>query len=240
MKVTLIGMSKPTFDNASLEDVTYTALSQCYNQSFDMDNALETPKEHKDKIIKAVLNSGHESVAEHTSFTFLIEGCSLNCTHQLVRHRIAAYSQKSSRYTKLDEGDWYVVPASISKNPKALQRYIKNAQDAEDCYYFLVGECGIPFEDARFALPSAKKTNIVVTMNCRALKNFFAHRLCNRAQWEIRAVAQEMAKLCKYNLPVVFEDAKFGYAKCEQLGYCPESKKHNCGKMKTLPELLSK
>lgn len=240
MKVTLIGMSKPTFDDATPADVMFTAMSQCYNKSFDMDDAMAMDSEQKDKVTKAVLNSNHHSVSEHLNFTFLIEDVSRALTHQLVRHRLASYSQRSGRYTGLEDGDWYVIPPSIAKKPEAVKLYIDTLATVKDAYLALTDEMSIPKEDARFLLPNGQFTNIAVTMNCRTLKNFFAERLCNRAQWEIRALAQEMAKLCKYNLPVVFEDAKFGYAKCEQLGYCPESKKHNCGKMKTLPEILSK
>ena len=95
----------------------------------------------------------------------------------------------------------------------------------------------IPKEDARFALAGSAKTNIVVTMNCRSLKNFFAHRLCTRAQWEIRELAQEMAKICKERLPVVFDECSFGEAKCVQNGYCTEPKKQWCHRRPHISEL---
>lgn len=160
-----------------------------------------------------------------------------NCTHQLVRHRLASYSQRSSRYTNLEGGEWFVVPHSIAKNEKALAKFIETMRATEECYRYLTNECNIPFEDARFTLPAGKKTNIVVTMNCRSLKNFFAHRLCTRAQWEIRELAQEMAKICKEKLPVVFDECAFGEAKCVQNGYCVEPKKQWCHKRPHISEL---
>ena len=240
MKVTLIGMTASTVEDCTASDVMYTAMSQCYNESFDMERAKEMDESTKNKITKAVLGSGHHSVSEHLNFTFLIENVSRALTHQLVRHRIASYSQRSGRYTGLEDGDWYVIPPTIAKKPEAVKLYVDTLSSVKDAYLTLTNEMDIPKEDARFLLPNGQFTNIAVTMNCRTLKNFFGERLCNRAQWEIRAIAKEMAKICKEKLPVVFEDAKFAYAKCEQFGYCPENKMHNCGKMKTLSELLSK
>ena len=237
MKVTLIGMTNPMFDGGVDEDVIYTAMSQCYNESFDEEDAKNTPLEQKRKVMKAVLKAGHDSISEHTNFTFLIEDCSISMTHQLVRHRLASYSQRSSRYTNLEDGEWFVVPHSIAKNEKALKRYLETMKATEDCYRYLTNECDIPFEDARFALPASKKTNIVVTMNCRSLKNFFAHRLCTRAQWEIRELAQEMAKICKERLPVVFDECSFAEAKCIQNGYCVEPKKQWCHKRPHISEM---
>ena len=176
MKVTLLGMTNPMFEGGVDEDVIYTAMSQCYNESFDEEDAKNTSLEQKRKIMKAVLKAGHDSISEHTNFTFLIEGCSLSCSHQIVRHRVASYSQRSSRYTNLEDGDWFVIPNTIAKNEKALTKFIETMKTTEECYRYLVNECNIPFEDARFSLPSGKKTNIVVTMNCRSLKNFFAHQ----------------------------------------------------------------
>lgn len=240
MKVTLIGMTNSMIDGTTPDDVMFTAMSQCYNKSFDMQDALAMDSVQKEKVAKAVLSSGHHSVSEHINFTFLIEDVSRALSHQLVRHRIASYSQRSGRYTGLEDGDWYVIPPSIAKKPEAVKLYIDTLATVKDAYLALTDEMSIPKEDARFLLPNGQFTNIAVTMNCRTLKNFFGERLCNRAQWEIRDLAKEMATICKDKLPNVFIGSKFAYAKCEQLGYCPESKKHNCGKMKTLPELISK
>ena len=241
MKVQLIGKSQCDFpmDDINSDDIIVTALSQCYKEKFDMNELSQMTAESKKKLELAVVKSGHESVIEHVSFTFLIEGVSRALTHQLVRHRIASFSQKSGRYTKVDDStEWYVVPKSISKNPKALEIYVNEMKNISEAYSKLMADCGIPAEDARFLMPNGQTTNIVVTMNCRTLKNFFAHRICNRAQWEIRELAQEMANICKEEMPTLFEDAKFGYAKCDQLGYCPESKHHTCKRKKRLEDLI--
>jgi thymidylate synthase (FAD) len=237
MKVTLIGMTNPMFEDGVDEDVIYTAMSQCYNESFDEDDAKNTSLEDKRKVMKAVLKAGHDSISEHTNFTFLIEDVSLTCTHQLVRHRMASYSQRSARYTGLEDGEWFVVPPSIAKNKDALEIYLKTMKIERESYKVLTENFDIPKEDARFLLGAGKHTNIVVTMNCRSLKNFFAHRLCTRAQWEIRGLAQEMAKICKEKLPVVFDECAFAEAKCVQNGYCVEPKKQWCRKRPHISEI---
>lgn len=237
MKVTLIGMSKPTFEGGVDEDVIYTAMSQCYNESFDEEDAKNTSEEKKNKIIRNVLRSGHDSISEHTSFTFLIEDCSISMTHQLVRHRVASYSQRSSRYTGLEDGEWFVIPPSIAKNRDALEVYVKTMKIERESYKVLTEKFDIPKEDARFVLGAGKHTNIVVTMNCRALKNFFAHRLCSRAQWEIRDLAREMAKICKERLPIVFDECSFGEPKCVQNGFCVEPKSQWCKRRPHISEL---
>lgn len=237
MKVSLIGFTKPTMDGVSSNDVLYTAMSQCYNESFTMEDAAALDDEQKMKVLKHVLNSGHESVVEHINFTFLIEDVSRALTHQLVRHRIASYSQRSGRYTGLEHGEWYVIPPTIKRNAQALNLYVDTMKQVERCYRVLTDEMCIPKEDARFALPNGQFTNIAVTMNCRTLKNFFGLRLCTRAQWEIRDLAVEMAKICKETLPEVFKDCNYGEPKCVQTGYCVEQKKQWCRKMPHISEL---
>lgn len=235
MKVTLLGYTSPESLEATEDDVIFTALSQCYNKSFDIKDSIATPDVKKNKIITSVLKSGHTSVTEHINFTFLIENVSRALTHQLVRHRLASYSQRSGRYTGLDDGEnWYVVPPSIN-NPYRVMIYSKWMEFSRQQYNLLVND-GVPKEDARYGLPNGQFTNIVATMNCRTLQNFFAHRLCTRAQWEIRSMANEMAKICKEVLPVIFEDNKFGYPACVQNGFCTEEK--CCGKMKKLSDIL--
>lgn len=153
-------------------------------------------------------------------------------THQLVRHRIASYSQQSQRYVDGSDFD-YLIPPEIRKNPEALARFEGIMREIGSAYRDLKGlleEAGRTGskanEDARFVLPQATASNIVVTMNCRALLNFFEHRCCRRAQWEIRHVADEMLALCRGVLPEVFGLAG---AKCERLRYCPEGEKFSCG-----------
>ncbi len=157
------------------------------------------------KLIKRIRMSGHESVLEHSNFTFGVEKLSRSASHQLVRHRIASYSQRSQRYVKEDKPK-YVIPDSIAKNPEFLTKYEKIIEDIFSLYgYFL--EKDIPAEDARYLLPNATETQIIFTMNARELLHFFKLRGCNRAQWEIRSVAREMFKLVYPIAPSVFYGA---------------------------------
>ena len=155
------------------------------------------------------MESGHASPVEHVSFTFALGGVSRALTHQLVRHRIASYSQQSQRYVDGSDFD-YLIPPEIRKNPEALARFEGIMREIGSAYRDLKGlleEAGRTGskanEDARFVLPQATASNIVVTMNCRALLNFFEHRCCRRAQWEIRHVADEMLALCRGVLPAL-------------------------------------
>lgn len=183
---------------------------------------LETSK----RITRRVTGYGHASVIEHASFTFSIEGISRAMTHQLVRHRIASYTQQSQRYVKYDTLEKYVTPRSIENNAEAKKLFEETLQKVSDTYQNLL-KCGIPKEDARFILPNAAKTNIIVTMNARELHHFFNLRCCTRAQWEIREVATEMLKQAKNATPTLFENAG---PSCVKLGYCPEGKMkpHEC------------
>jgi thymidylate synthase (FAD) len=214
----------------------YAAFRQCYHAGFvgDMWQKLvsgETTREKQAEFIAGVLESGHVSPIEHVTFTFAISGISRALTHQLVRHRVASYSQQSQRY--VDGGDFnYVIPPTIEKNPAAKQMFEKCMADLRSTYQGLkkiLQDNGMEktSEDARFVLPQAAETRIVVTMNCRSLLNFFEQRCCSRAQWEIRQVANECLKLCKKVLPVIFAVAG---ARCEKTGYCPEGEKFTCGR----------
>ena len=174
--------------------------------------------------------SGHESVLEHWSATFAIEGISRACSHQLVRHRLASYSQQSQRYVNMG-GFEYVTPESISRRREGdadpyfyLQEYDHLMEGISKLYRGMV-DAGIPEEDARYILPNACCTNIVVTMNARELRHFLGLRLCKRAQWEIRELAEWMLELLKEECPVLFKDIG---PQCEQLGYCREEK--GCGR----------
>lgn len=238
MNVYLLGMTEPWNGSKETSDIAFTALSQCYNEKFSRDDAEKVEKEKKKNILKSVIKSGHESVIEHISFTFLIENVSRVCTHQLVRHRLASYTQRSGRYTGLESGDdWYVIPQSVSNNKEALKAYIKTMKDIKDLYTSMVEKYNIPAEDARFILPNGQHTNIVMTMNCRSLKNFFGLRLCSRAQWEIRELAVKMSRICKHELPEVFVDCKFGEPKCVQNGFCTEPITKYCHRMPHITEL---
>jgi thymidylate synthase (FAD) len=177
---------------------------------------METAK----RIIKRVTGYGHASVIEHASFTFSIEGVSRAMTHQLVRHRIASFTQQSQRYVTYDTLEKYVTPQSISDNAEAKDIFDRTLERISETYQKLL-DMGIPKEDARFILPNAAKTNIIVTMNARELLHFFNLRCCARAQWEIRETAIEMLRQAKKATPALFENAG---PSCVQLGYCIEGK----------------
>jgi thymidylate synthase (FAD) len=172
------------------------------------------------RLIKRVTGYGHASVIEHASFTFSIEGVSRAMTHQLVRHRIASYTQQSQRYVTYDTLEKYVTPESISSNVDAKKVFDEALERISETYQKLL-ELKISKEDARFILPNAAKTNIIVTMNTRELRHFFNLRCCARAQWEIREVAVEMLRQAKKAAPVLFEDCG---PTCVELGFCTEGK----------------
>ena len=171
-------------------------------------------------ILEQVLKLGHTSVIEHASFTFAISDVSRSLTHQLVRHRIASYSQQSQRYVNLNEPN-YVIPPLISKNKKTKNAYEKTMQVIWEHYNKLL-ELDIPAEDARYVLPNATCTNIMVTMNARSLHNFFELRCCLHAQWEIRMLANKMLQEVKKVAPTIFHNAG---PTCKTKGFCPEKKK---------------
>jgi len=172
------------------------------------------------RIIKRVTGYDHVSVIEHASFTFSIEGVSRAMTHQLVRHRIASYTQQSQRYVTYDTLENYVTPPNISDNAEAKKIFDETLEKISKTYQKLL-KMGVPKEDARFILPNAAKTNIIVTMNARELHHFFNLRCCARSQWEIREVATEMLKQVRKAVPALFEKAG---PSCVKLGYCPEGK----------------
>jgi thymidylate synthase (FAD) len=170
--------------------------------------------------IRKVTGYGHASVIEHASFTFSIEDVSRAMTHQLVRHRIASYTQQSQRYVTYDTVEKYVTPPSIACNAEARKAFDQVLEHISEAYQKLL-KMGIPKEDARFILPNAAKTNIIVTMNARELRHFFNLRCCTRAQWEIREVAVEMLRQAKKAAPALFENCG---PTCVELGYCTEGK----------------
>ena len=168
--------------------------------------------EQVEKFITKLSDMGHMSPFEHASFTFAIEGISRNCSHQIVRHRLASFSQQSQRYVKM-KGE-YVVPPYIYWHEELLLEFNHALEDADKAYNKLVE--GLmrygrtekeAIEDARYILPSACTTKMEVTMNVRELLHFFKQRCCKRAQWEIREVAKEMLKQCKEVSPILFKNA---------------------------------
>lgn len=188
-------------------------------------------------IVKQCINSAHLSVLEHASFTFMISGVDRNLTHQLVRHRIASYSQESQRYVDMSNNE-FVYPKAYGRE-SAL--YEKSFYHSMKCYEDLI-ELGAAKEDARSVLPGACETRIVITMNLRSLAHFMNERLCMRAQEPIRKLANAM-KQAVLNLFEKTEEKeiirKLLVPKCEVgvLHFCPEAK--TCNRHKTAKEINS-
>ncbi|MGN1044984.1 MAG: FAD-dependent thymidylate synthase [Candidatus Methanomethylophilaceae archaeon] len=175
-----------------------------------------------ERTLGRIVGMGHHSVIEHASFTFSVEGVSRALTHQLVRHRIASFSQQSQRYVSLKDPT-YVVPTTVSGDADREGLYADTMETIWDAYGRLI-DMGVPPEDARYLLPNGCTTNITITMNARELLHFFSLRCCNRAQWEIRQMADEMLRLCREVSPTIFAHAG---PPCMR-GPCPEGKK-SCG-----------
>lgn len=190
--------------------------------SFKKEGATEAMKkldsEKTVKTIRRVTGYGHYSVLEHAYFTFSLEEVSRVLTHQLVRHRIASYTQQSQRYVPYNTIEHYVVPRTILSQIKAKEIFEEALAKVSEAYEKLLS-LHVPKEDARFILPNAAKTNIVVTMNARELRHFFNLRCCERSQWEIKETAVEMLRQVKKAAPVLFEKAG---PSCVEFGYCPE------------------
>ncbi len=157
-----------------------------------------------EQFLRARLREGHESIVEHASATFEISGISRACSHQLVRHRLASYSQESQRYVAMDHPA-FVVPDAIADDPQALAVWENFAAQVASTYQQL-RELGVPKEDARFVLPNATATRIVTTMNFRELLHFFSLRITPEAQWEIRQVAIRMLECLVPYAPTIFGD----------------------------------
>ena len=170
-----------------------------------------------EKALRTALKSGHESVAEHASFTFIIENVSRVYLAQQTRHRIASYSVESERYVDIDKQN-FLVPPSFD-NTDLIYRVVEFLADARSLYDDLL-EAGVKMEDARYILPQGITTKMMITMNGRELRHFFSLRQCNRAQKEIRYVADRMHELVSKVAPVLFEDAGPGCVR----GDCPEAR----------------
>lgn len=222
------------------ERIIATAAKLCYSSS-DIEHINEGLDAKKtESFIQRLMDLGHESPTEHVTFTFGIEGVSRALLAQITRHRIASYSVKSQRY--VTEGQFqYIVPPAIKEDKKAAEIYVntmeylqKQYDDITDILKKRHMDEGMAektaekmaIEDARFVLPNACETKIVMTFNVRSLMNMFRHRCCERAQWEIRAMADEMLKLVKEVAPTLF---KYAGPPCVS-GPCPEGKM-SCGKM---------
>lgn len=236
------------------EQVIATAAKLCYSAS-DIGLLYDglTPEKSAEFVGK-LLSMGHASPLEHVSFTFGIEGISRACSHQLVRHRIASYSQQSQRYVNMNDFQ-YVTPHSIESNDTIKKIYNDKMQEITEAYNLINHLLTIHFEnqmiangedkdvarkkavkmaneDARYILPNACETKIVMTMNARSLFNFFSLRCCRRAQAEIRELAEQMYRLVYKLAPTLFSHAG---APCVVTGRCPEGSL-SCGGMKDMQE----
>ena len=232
------------------EAVVASAAKLCYSK-VGVDEIQENLTEDGiEKFVSMLSTIGHHSPLEHCTFTFAVEGISRACSHQLVRHRIASYSQQSQRYVKLDKFD-YIIPTAIENNEFAKDIFLNAMEQDQKAYNGIVEElmneyiassgytlASIPrseynkleklaIEDARYVFPNACETKIVFTMNVRTLMNFFTHRCCDRAQWEIRDLANEMLIQVKEIAPTLFKKAG---ASCVR-GKCPEGSM-SCGNPK--------
>lgn len=197
----------------------------CYSKIHAADIKNELSQDKIESLLKGIAAKGHLSTFEHASFTFAIEGVSRALTHQLVRHRIASYSQQSQRYVS-EEAFEFITPPSIAGDDQAAAEYEELMERIRDTYQRLLKV--VPKEDARYVLPNACETKIVCTFNARSLLNFFSHRCCNRAQWEIRDLANRMLEEVRSVAPCIFAQAG---APCEVQGSCPEGEM-SCGKWK--------
>ena len=195
MKVELIAMTQYLGGDGTPEALIEHAGRVCYRSESRGNSAA---------FLRARLRDGHESIIEHASATFEISGISRACSHQLVRHRLASYSQESQRYVDMSDPD-LVVPDAIKASPEAYEVWSSFVDQVKDVYSELRG-LGIRKEDARFILPNAAETRIVMTMNFRELRHFLRLRLAPEAQWEIRRVALEILKQLTPHAPTVFGD----------------------------------
>lgn len=227
------------------ERVVAAAAKMCYSKSGPDDIMNNLTPENTEKFLNRLISMGHESPIEHISFTFGVEGVSRSLLAQLTRHRIASYSVKSQRYVEEDNFN-YVVPPEIEKNERAMAIYKETMDNILKSYNELTeilydshktetdekAARKKAIEDARFVLPNACETKLVMTFNARSLLNFFSERCCERAQWEIRELANRMLKIVKEIAPVIFKNAG---PKCVR-GACPEGPM-SCGKR---PQMIEK
>jgi len=240
------------------EKVVASAAKLCYSDSGVSDLMEGLTPENTEKFVRTLSEMGHESPVEHASFTFAIEGVSRSFLAQITRHRLASYSVQSQRYVRLDNFE-YVTPPAISEDPDALELYEDMMRRDADAYEKITDTLKKKYvqeyldqglteksasskaekraiEDARFVLPNACTTNMVMTMNVRSLRHLFTLRCCNRAQWEIHRVADEILKLVYGVAPALFESSG---PSCVALGRCPEGKM-TCGKFAEVQEYYKK
>ena len=217
------------------DEVVALGARLCYAQA-DLDTLKERVETtDQQRYIAGVMERGHLSVTEHASFTFAVEGVSRALLAQLTRHRIASFSVQSQRYVSYESGFGYIVPPKIEALGEEAVAEFERQMDTMHQWYTQwqcrlgTGEGGN--EDARFVLPGACGTRMMVTMNVRELRHFFSLRMCTRAQWEIRELATEMHRLCMEVAPALFANAGPGCLR----GACPEGEK-SCGRVMKVRE----
>ncbi len=214
----------------SPEEVVALGARLCYSKARVDDLMERVEARDQTAFVHKIMGMGHDSVLEHASFTFGIEGVSRVLLAQITRHRLASFSVQSQRYVSYEHGFGYIVPPKIEALGEEAVAEFERQMDTLHQWYtdwqqkLGTGEGGN--EDARFVLPGACETRMMVTMNVRELRHFFSLRMCSRAQWEIRALATEMHRLCMTVAPALFEDAG---PECLR-GACPEGEK-TCGRM---------
>ena len=214
----------------SPEEVVALGARLCYSR-LTVDGLTErVSREDQTAFVEKILGMGHDSVLEHASFTFGVEGVSRVLLAQLTRHRLASFSVQSQRYVSYEQGFGYIVPPKIAAlGQDAADEYARQMNQMYQWYCQWQERLGAAGEssneDARFVLPGACETRLMMTMNVRELRHFFSLRMCSRAQWEIRALATQMHRLCMEVAPALFADAGPGCLR----GACPEGAK-SCGR----------
>ena len=213
----------------SPEETVALGARLCYSKATIDDLTQRVSAKDQSDFVQKIMGMGHESVLEHASFTFGVEGVSRVLLAQLTRHRLASFSVQSQRYVSYENGFGYIVPPKIEAlGEEAKAEYERQMQQMHEWYCAWQEKLGTgegSNEDARFVLPGACETRLMMTMNVRELRHFFRLRMCSRAQWEIRAMACEMHRLCMEVAPALFADAGPGCLR----GACPEGAK-SCGK----------
>jgi thymidylate synthase (FAD) len=206
--------------------LVYTACRTCYSELepqdiFERATSGTVASEKQQDLVRRVIESGHGSTIEHIVFTFAISGVTRTLSHQLVRHRAGlAFDQQSQRYLKYKEPS-YMVPGSITDAPEPIRERFLDEMEGSLAFYGEMIEAGIPGEDARFVMPNATRTNLVMTANLRALIHMSGLRLCTMAQWEIRRLFQLVRHEVFSVSPFL---GSFLAPKCVPLGYCDEDR----------------
>ena len=213
----------------SPEETVALGARLCYSRAGIDDLTRRISQKDQSEFVQKILGMGHDSVLEHASFTFGVEGVSRVLLAQLTRHRLASFSVQSQRYVSYENGFGYVMPPKIAALGEAAQAEYRRQMDEMHAWYCAwqekLGAGEGSNEDARFVLPGACETRLMMTMNVRELRHFFSLRMCSRAQWEIRALATEMHRLCMEVAPALFADSGPGCLR----GACPEGSK-SCGR----------